>query len=248
MIDIHMHVIPGVDDGAGSIKESLTMLKSASGQGVTAVIATPHSFALYKNGKDVRKKFESLRIAVRNEGIPLQLYYGTEIDCWSDEMTQIISLLQEGSFPTMNGTEYVLAEFDPHDQASDVLYCLNKLQESGYRPIVAHAERYHFMNRDLAEKMYDNGFLIQCNVYSFAAEKNAQVRERANMLLQNRLVSFTGSDGHRMNHRPPLCSEGIEYLYNAYDKDYIDSILEVNARKMLRIDGFFKNEGTQLQC
>ena len=104
------------------------------------------------------------------------------------------------------------------------------------------------MNRDLAEKIHDNGFLIQCNVYSFAAEKNAQVRERANMLLQNRLVSFTGSDGHRMNHRPPLYSEGIKCLYKTYDKDYIDSILEVNARKMLRIDGFFKNEGTQLQC
>ena len=113
------------------------------------------------------------------------------------------------------------------------MYCLKQLQEAGYRPIVAHAERYQFVDQHIAKEMHDNGFLIQCNVYSFAEEKNARVRERANMLLQNRLVSLSGSDGHRMNHRPPLYAKGIEYLYNTYDKSYADSILEINARKML---------------
>ncbi len=233
MIDIHMHVIPGVDDGSGSMEESLTMLRSAAAQGVTAVVATPHSFALYKNSQAVREGFEALRKAVRIAGIPVQLYYGTEIDCWPGEMEKIISMLQEGILPTMNGTEYVLAEFDPYDQAADAMYCLKKLQEGGYRPIVAHAERYRFVDQHIAKEMHDNGFLIQCNVYSFAEEKNAQVRGQANMLLQNRLVSLTGSDGHRMKHRPPLYAEGIEYLYNTYEKNYADSILEENARKML---------------
>lgn len=233
MIDIHMHVIPGVDDGSGSMEESLTMLRSAAAQGVTTIVATPHSFALYKNSQVVRERFEALRKAVRKECLPVQLYYGTEIDCWPDEMTKIISLLQEGILPTMNGTEYVLAEFDPNDQATDAMYCLKQLQEGGYRPIVAHAERYQFVNQYIAKEMHDNGFLIQCNVYSFAEEKNLRTRERANMLLQNRLVSLTGSDGHRMNHRPPLYAKGIKYLYNTYDKSYADSILEENARKML---------------
>ena len=233
MIDIHMHVIPGVDDGSGSMEESLTMLRSAAAQGVTTIVATPHSFALYKNSQVVRERFEALRKAVRKECLPVQLYYGTEIDCWPDEMTKIISLLQEGILPTMNGTEYVLAEFDPNDQAADAMYCLKQLQEGGYRPIVAHAERYQFVNQYIAKEMHDNGFLIQCNVYSIAEEKNSRTRELANMLLQNRLVSLTGSDGHRMNHRPPLYAKGIEYLYNTYDKSYADSILEINARKML---------------
>ena len=233
MIDIHMHVIPGVDDGSGSMEESLTMLRSAAAQGVTAVMATPHSFALYKNSRSVRERFEALCKAVRKEGLPVQLYYGTEIDCWPDEMTKIISLLQDGILPTMNGTEYVLAEFDPNDQAADAMYCLKQLQEGGYRPIVAHAERYHFVNQHIAKEMQDNGFLIQCNVYSFAKEKNTRIRERANMLLQNRLVSLAGSDGHRINHRPPLYTEGIEYLYSTYDKSYADNILERNPRKLL---------------
>ena len=233
MIDIHMHVIPGVDDGSGSMEESLTMLRSAAAQGVTAVMATPHSFALYKNSRSVRERFEALCKAVRKEGLPVQLYYGTEIDCWPDEKTKIISLLQDGILPTMNGTEYVLAEFDPNDQAADAMYCLKQLQEGGYRPIVAHAERYHFVNQHIAKEMQDNGFLIQCNVYSFAKEKNTRIRERANMLLQNRLVSLAGSDGHRINHRPPLYTEGIEYLYSTYDKSYADNILERNPRKLL---------------
>lgn len=246
MIDIHMHVIPGVDDGSASLEESLAMLRSAAAQGVTAVVATPHSIALYKNSQAVKERFEALRRAVRITGIPVQLYYGTEIDCWPDEMTKIISLLQEGILPTMNGTEYVLSEFDPNDQAADAMYCLKQLQEAGYRPIVAHAERYQFVNQRIAKEMHDNGLLIQCNVFSFAEEKNARVRGRANMLLQNRLVSLTGSDGHRMNHRPPLYAEGIEYLYNVSDKNYVDSVLEINARKMLigteRDDRYTGNE------
>ena len=76
MIDIHMHVIPGVDDGSGSMEESLTMLRSAAAQGVKAVVATPHSSALYKNSQVVRERFEALRKAVRKEDIPVHLYYG----------------------------------------------------------------------------------------------------------------------------------------------------------------------------
>ena len=68
MIDIHMHVIPGVDDGFWSMEESLTMLRSAAAQGVTAVVTTPHSFALYENSQVVRERFEALRRAAGNIG------------------------------------------------------------------------------------------------------------------------------------------------------------------------------------
>lgn len=68
MIDIHMHVIPGVDDGSWSMEESLTMLRSAAAQGVTAVVTTPHSFALYENSQVVRERFEALRRTAGNIG------------------------------------------------------------------------------------------------------------------------------------------------------------------------------------
>lgn len=234
MVDIHMHVIPAVDDGSTSLKESLEMLHLAAGQGITAVIATSHGEAFDRGySRLVRSRFDELKDAVRDEIPSMQLYFGAEIFCSRYIIQKNISKLQRGIYPPLNGTKYVLSEFSPWEEEEDAIYCLRKFQEAGYYPVLAHAERCDFVNWYSARRLREMNILMQINIYSIREEMSPQIRERAKMLLRNRFVDFTGSDAHRMNHRPPSVRIGIKYLYENYDRDYIDRILSDNARERI---------------
>ena len=234
MIDIHMHVIPGVDDGSRSLKESLSMPRFASAQGVTAVVATSHGEA-FDRGRSVlvKNRFDTLIKAAEDEIPSIGLYFGAEVFCSRYIIEEDIFKLQKGIYPTMNRTKYVLSEFDPWEEEEDAVFCLRKLQEAGYIPVVAHAERCSFVNESSARRLQEMNVLMQINVYSVKEETSDKIRERANMLLRNRFVDFTGSDAHRLNHRPPSVSSGIKYLYETYDRDYVDLILSGNAMERL---------------
>jgi protein-tyrosine phosphatase len=233
MIDVHIHVIPDVDDGPDTIEESLQMLRAASEQGVTAVIATPHSSAYDYGHKKVIKEFARLRQAVSDQGIPVQVGIGCEILCYESDMDEIIHLLGNGTYPTMNGTRYVLAEFFPNVARKAVIYCLHRLQEAGYIPIIAHAERYQNVDIETARRLHEEGIPIQVNVYSVKKESYARIRDQVRGLLANRLVDFVGSDAHGVKRRPPLYTSGVEYMYRTYDRSYIDSILQGNPQSLL---------------
>ena len=234
MVDIHMHVIPAVDDGSRSLMESIEMLRLAAGQGITAVVATSHGEA-FDRGYDrlVRSRFDELKDAVRAEMPSMQLYFGAEIFCSRYIIDKNIAKLQRGIYPALNETKFVLAEFSPWEEEEDAVYCLQKLQEAGHYPILAHAERCDFVNWYSARRLREMNILMQINIYSIREEMSPQIRERAKMLLRNRFVDFTGSDAHRMNHRPPSVSTGIKYLYENYDRGYIDRILGGNATEMI---------------
>ena len=234
MVDIHMHVIPAVDDGARSLKESLEMLRLAGAQGVTAVVATSHGEAFDRGYSElVRSRFEELKKAAMDEIPSMQLYFGAEIYCSRYMIEKNISRLQRGVYPSMNGTRYVLAEFSTREEEEDAVYCLRKLQEAGYFPVLAHAERCGFVNECSARRLKEMNILIQINIYSVSQEPSDRIRERANMLLRNRLVDFTGSDAHRMDHRRPSVADGISYLYENYDREYVDLILSGNATEKI---------------
>ncbi len=231
MIDIHSHIIPGVDDGSGSIEESLKMLRSAVRQGVTAIMATSHSDAFLFNANLVSVKYKLLQDAVKEKGIPITLGFGTELYCSVRYIEENLELLNSGTYPTMNGTDYVLAEFSTRVSEENAVFCLTRLQEGGYRPILAHAERCAFIDEHAAESLRERGIFFQINVYSVKEEKDAAIRNRANMLLRKGLADFAGSDAHRMIHRPPAYTEGIKHMYREYDHDYIDKVLIHNPQK-----------------
>lgn len=233
MIDIHIHVIPDIDDGSQSIEESLDMLRLAAGQGVTSVIATPHSSAFDFGSETVREQYESLLRAVSDENIPVEIFIGAEILCYESDMDEIIRYLQNGIYPTLNGTKYVLAEFFPNASKKAIFYCLHRLQEAGYIPVMAHAERYHNFDLESALTLHAEGVLIQMNVYSVEEESYDRIKNRVRRLLDHKLVDFAGSDAHGMHHRPPAYTAGVNYLYRQYDREYVDKILQYNAAELL---------------
>ena len=234
LIDIHFHVVPGVDDGSQSMEESLEMLRMAVRQGAAAVAATPHSFAFDAFGDaEIRTRFSRLQEAVLAAGIPVALRLGCEVNCGRRRMREILSYLESGLYPTMNGTAYVLTEFNPWTEQDDACECVDRLLAAGYIPLIAHAERYGFINPATAAELRDRGAFIQINAYSVRQERSSVIRERTHALLEAELADFLGSDTHRLSHRPPNLIIGAEALYETYEKAYIDRLVYQNARDRL---------------
>ena len=211
MVDIHIHVIPGIDDGSDNIEESLSMLRIAAAQGVTSVVATPHSSAFDFGYDQVLRAYADLQNAVSEQKIPVRVLLGAEILCYESDMDEVIHYLQMGIYPTLNRTRYV-----------------------GFIPVLAHAERYHNFDLESACELHSEGILIQINVYSVKQENYDRIKKRVRSLLEHHLVDFVGSDAHGMQHRPPSYTPGAEYMYENYDRFYVDRILQDNAVKLLQ--------------
>ena len=232
MIDIHMHIIPGVDDGACTLEMAEEMLNMTVSQGIDTIITTSHSDAFLRDAKAVRDSYEKLEKMVEAKNLPVKLHLGCEVYCEVDNMEVVLGGLSAGRIPTMNGTKYVLAEFYEVTK-EDALYCVERLLENGWIPILAHVERYLDVDIESVARMKEMGCLVQVNVYSVYEESKDIIKERARELLRREIVDFMGSDAHRIDHRPPAVEKGIAHLYEHYAKGYVDRILEWNAKEIL---------------
>lgn len=237
LIDIHTHITPNVDDGSSSIEMSLEMLRSEVAQGVTKVFLTPHSFAFEtKRPEDIFEKMRKVQERAEAEGIPLQIYQGCEIYTYRDKMGRILQDLKGGRIPSMNGTRYVMAEFDVYEgDIEDAKYCLSRYLEEGWIPIIAHAERYcwTFATLENIRILKEMGCLVQVNYYDLIEEPNHDIRTCAQELLKAELVDMMGSDAHRTNYRPPKLVRGAGYIRENCRAEYADDILWRNVEKYL---------------
>ena len=237
MTDVHMHIIPGVDDGSGSMEESLEEIRMAAAQGAGSIFATPHSWAIEHCHFKMLRRFSALKEEVLKHRIPVKLYLGCEVLCDPGTVASCIRGIREGTFPSMGGTRYVLVEFYPHGFSdTDALYCIDQLTEAGYVPIIAHAERYDFTNVSNVREMKAHGAKIQINAYSVVNESKESTRSLANALLEEQLVDLVGTDSHRLDHRPPVMEEGIAAIREKCTAEYADKILTGNAEEWLMMN------------
>ena len=235
MIDIHMHLIPGVDDGAENMEMALVMMNRAKGQGISAIFATPHSevFRYSKEGgKIIFKRLVDSAAKVCPE---VKLYLGCEVYCEAGIMDEVLEALKSDRYPTMNGTNYVLMEFSQWVYPENTVSCVKALVNGGYRPIIAHMERYKYLMgcMDLVEQFRDLGALIQVNAYSLFDEMDDSIKNWARRLVQERKVEFLGTDAHRTYHRPPSAEWGLNWLYENVEQEYADAIAWSNAQGKL---------------
>lgn len=235
MTDIHMHLIPGVDDGAMDLEMALVMMIRAKEQGISQIIATPHSEAFHFSKEDIRLIFKRLASTAVKVCPEMKLYLGCEVYCEAEIMEQVLELLDSGLYPTMNGTKYVLMEFSQWVYPENTLPCAKALVNAGYKPIIAHMERYKYLrsNMELVDQFRDLGALIQVNAYSLFDEMDNSIKNWARQLVQERKVDFLGTDAHRTYHRPPSAEYGLTWLYENVERKYADSIAWGNAQKLL---------------
>lgn len=230
IFDIHIHVLPAVDDGSQSLEESYEMLRQASLSGVTDMIVTPHyqRRRFFTPLPKIIEEMEKLQDYCDENGLGITLYPGTEIFYYSD----IEEKLDNGEVATMNGTNYVLVEFGPLESYSYIRNAIENLFGLGYHPILAHVERYSaFLDNEKAVKDLKNmGCLIQCNTGSIEGKFGLKVKRFLHHLLKQELIDFIGTDAHvAKGTRTAGMENAISRLYRKYDNDYVDAIVYGNA-------------------
>lgn len=235
MTDIHCHMLFGVDDGAADIEEALKMAVIAYKSGVTDVIATPHcnvpnSYVNYWND-ELKSKYDILKKAVLKYKIPVNIYPGQEIFCTS----RTAALLKIKSLITLNNTEYVLAEFGLSENPISVFSHIEKLKVEGYKPIIAHPERYSFIIEDpeSIKILRGLGCLIQINKGSITGSFGKQISITADYILKSRFADFVASDAHSSVIRTPDMRQAYKTVTDKYTADYAEMLFTSNPAHVL---------------
>ena len=243
-IDIHSHIIFGADDGAESLTEAIELLKLDRDEGAKAVFATPHygvENGYAPDAAGMMQKYEMLRERAAEEVPEIRLYLGTEWYCaWN-----LGRRIRQRKAFRMNDTDYVLVEFLEYDRKSEpaeiIFANLKELQSQGFKPILAHAERYRALQDDwdLVKNLKDTGVFIQANAYDLYLNLNPRPKLLGQWLAKERLIDFIGSDMHGLPpKRTPRMAEGIKWLYENTDREYADAAAFGNAEKLLGVAGF----------
>lgn len=226
--DIHAHILPLVDDGAYSEQQSLNMVREAAVQGVTDIVLTPHYRGGYKKtGKELISAFEDFKNTVKNADIPVNLYLGQEIYIGED----FKSLFLEEKILTLNGTEYVLIEFD-FGYERDIAETVYELKQIGYIPVIAHFERYSYADIETALEIKELGGLIQINADSLVGKRKRKYKKLISELFVNELVDFVASDVH--HNRPFLMKKARGYVSKRYGEAVAKKIFSENAEKIIK--------------
>ena len=204
LYDIHCHILPGVDDGARNMEESLWMLNKEYQEGVRHVILTPHfRYDMFEPHMNiVTRQFMQLRRAAMNIGDEgMRLYLGCELHSSMD----MVECLKKGRRLTLAGSRYVLVEFSNGDEKNYIEERVRSLLMNGFIPIIAHVERYKATRNDIGflTELKDMGAHIQVNADTISGQDGFGAKTFARKVMKHGLLDFVGSDGHRKTERIP---------------------------------------------
>ena len=228
LIDMHTHILPGVDDGAKNEAMTREMLKDAYKNDTRIIFATPHHHP-YRGlaDKDTLREAYAKTCTIASEISPdLKILLGMEILYTHDTRDE----LRNNKLLSLNDSRVLLVEFS-HDADYDYVYkALRDLQLSGYEIILAHIERYACMlgNMEHAYNVYDLGIHIQVNAASITGEGGLKVKKYVKKLLKEELVWCVGSDAHNTDKRRPVIKHAYEYVCRKCGNEYADQIFKEN--------------------
>ena len=232
-IDMHSHILPGMDDGARSMGQTLRMLEIAVSEGITTMIATPHNMPGKgcPPGSVVRRKVDELCHTVEQEGISLEIVAGTEY-YYREE---VLDFLDSEDVVTLGNSDCVLVEFEPLAERNYIRNALRNILGLGYRPVIAHVERYAKLMEDTSVlgDMRKNGILVQVNAMSVTGDNGRQAKKDVRNLLKKGLVDFVATDAHSDGRRAPCMKKCADILYRKYGTAYVDALLFGNAERFL---------------
>lgn len=210
MIDIHCHLLPGLDDGPGTMNESLAMARMAVADGIRGAICTPHWHPLiWPNERSaIAETVNALRSRLQAEAIPLEIWPGSELSLDAD----LEAGLAGGRLATLNGGSWVLLELPGTFLPPGIEDYLWRFRQSGHELVLAHPERYSYILRDPARlhSWVEMGLAVQITAASLLGRLGPEIASLCRVLLEHRLVHFLASDSHGINARRPLLQEAFE--------------------------------------
>lgn len=234
MVDIHSHIMPFVDDGSDSVQKSIEMLRIAENGATDSIVLTPHC-NLYSDEKnlieEVTAVFNSFQEKLKQVDLNIKTYLGAEV--YARENT--IELAEKKLLPTINGSRFMLVEFDFYSSSSNIIDTLNNLSALGYVPIVAHPERYECVKKQIKSALdfMNCGALLQINKGSFVNDFGVGARDTAFELVNHRLAQFVASDAHNLSSRNPDMELSYDILCDEFESEYINKLFDFNPRSVL---------------
>ena len=217
-VDMHSHVLPGIDDGAQNVEESIFLIKRMMELGIKKIIATPHIMIdYYRNTPEtINNALTLLREELLNQGIDIQVEAGAEH--YFDETFE--TRIDQGKLVAF-GDKYVLYEFPFINKPQNWFGALQKMLQTGYKPILAHPERYPYLSTDDMAMMRSWGCNMQLNTISLTGYYGRDIKKRAEEMVDLKLIDFISSDMHHPRHadalRDALTTTYIEkLLFNDY--------------------------------
>ncbi len=199
-VDFHSHILPGIDDGAKTVEDSMQLLRELEKQGVERVITTPHILGdLYpNNSKTIQEALEVVLAEMKVQGIDLELHAAAEY--YIDEYFH--KILEKGEKLMLFDGKSILVETNYVEKPDYLEQTVFDLKIDGYDVILAHPERYHYLigQWDKIEKLFDTGVKFQANILSFTGHYSPMVKKTADFLAKNNMIHYLGSDMHHMGH------------------------------------------------
>jgi protein-tyrosine phosphatase len=227
MVDIHCHILPGIDDGPNDIHESIHMSEIAARDGITTIVATPHVNNALTPLEEIKERIDQLNGSLIDRGIPVEVLQGADVSALID-----ISLL-EGY--TINNTKYILIEFPGSHIPLNAGEIIFTLVIKGYRPIISHPERNPSIIRDpgILDGLIQTGALVQVTAESLTGDFGPDIQECVSALLKKGTVNFIATDAHSSSWRRPVLSGGLRMAEKILGKEKAYALVSTNPRAVL---------------
>jgi len=241
VIDVHTHILPGLDDGPGDMDSALELCRVAVVDGIHTMVATPHAFhdLFHVTREETLRGVDCLRQRLRTEGVPLRVEAGSEAFVTPDLPERVA----HGDILTIadNG-KYLLIEFPANTLPEGIDDLLFSLRLMGLTAIVSHPERNSAVQADVQSmaRIVKAGNLVQLTASSLVGHFGEETYRCAVKLLQSGLCHFVASDCHSMKSRPPILSAARKEVESLTDRTVAARLFEHNPRSILageEIDG-----------
>ena len=230
MVDIHSHILYGLDDGARTLEESVAMVRLAAESGTTDIVATPHADLHYA----YRLELVEQRISELTEAAAgaVRIHRGCDFHLYYENIQQA---LENPARFTINQKRYLLVEFSDVmilDSATEVF---NRMLAAGTTPVITHPERNALLARSLGQitRWVDAGCRVQVTAHSFLGRFGRRAKAAAVRLIERRLVHFIASDAHDTEHRPPVMDGAYRYIAKEYGKVCAEALFVGNPSAAL---------------
>lgn len=232
MIDIHNHILPGIDDGCRNLEESLELAKLAAKEGIRHIIATPHhANGRYQNeAEKVQQAVAQLNQDLSDEGVTLQIHAGQEIRVYKE----LLDDLNEGKLLTLAGSRYMLLEFSSSRVPDGIEDLLHELSLAGITAIIAHPERNMELSGNLGRlaELINRGALAQMTTHSINGLFGRKIQSISLEMCRSNLIHFLSSDAHHPVERPISLQTSATTIINKVGKKTYSYYTE-NANKVL---------------
>jgi protein-tyrosine phosphatase len=239
LIDIHLHILPGVDDGPKTMEQTLQLARALVQEGIHTAIATPHYNDEFpqRPAAEIRERVGEVQQELERHAIPLRLFAGHEVLI----SPALLEDVQAGRVATLNGGRYLLLELWNSMWLPDTERIIFALRTVGIIPVLAHVERYRAIQQDHSrlKALLQQGVIAQITASSLIGLQGRTIRRCAEALLKEGLIQCIASDAHGLHTRPPRVAEGLQCVARMLGRERVHQMVEICPAAILNSTSIF---------